>query len=79
MIIDNGFSKTILENLYDGVYFVDCDRKILYWNKGAENITGYTSSEVLGKRCSDNQRLFRRTGKGIKNQSAGRICHNHVA
>jgi len=54
MIIDNDFPKTILENLYDGVYFVDCDRKILYWNKGAENITGYTSSEVLGKRCSDN-------------------------
>ena len=54
MIIDNDFSKTILENLFDGVYFVDCDRKILYWNKGAENITGYTSSEVIGKRCSDN-------------------------
>ncbi|MCR4320583.1 MAG: PAS domain-containing protein [Candidatus Brocadiaceae bacterium] len=54
MIIDNDFSKTILENLYDGVYFVDCDRKILYWNKGAENITGYTSPEVIGKRCSDN-------------------------
>ena len=54
MIIDNDFSKTILENLFDGVYFVDCDRKILYWNKGAENITGYTSSEVIGKRCCDN-------------------------
>lgn len=54
MIIDSDFSKTILENLYEGVYFVDCDRKILYWNKGAENITGYTSSEVIGKRCSDN-------------------------
>ena len=54
MIIDNDFSKTILENLNDGVYLVDCDRKILYWNKGAENISGYTSSEVLGKRCSDN-------------------------
>lgn len=53
MIIDNVFSKTILENLYDGVYFVDCDRKILYWNKGAENIAGYTSSEVIGKQCSD--------------------------
>ena len=50
----NDFSKTILENLYDGVYFVDCDRKILYWNKAAENITGYTSAEVTGKRCSDN-------------------------
>ena len=54
MSIDNGFSKTILENLYEGVYLVDNDRKILYWNKGAENITGYTSSEVIGKRCSDN-------------------------
>src|SRR3989339_1125862 len=54
MIIDNDFSKTILENLFDGVYFVDCDRKILYWNKGAENITGYTRFEVIGKRCSDN-------------------------
>jgi len=54
MIIDNDFSKTILENLNDGVYLVDCDRKILYWNKGAENISGYTSSEVIGKRCSDN-------------------------
>ena len=54
MIIDSDFSKTILENLYEGVYFVDCDRKILYWNKGAENITGYTSFEVIGKRCSDN-------------------------
>ena len=54
MIIDNHFSKTILENLYEGVYLVDNDRKILYWNKGADNISGYTSSEVIGKRCSDN-------------------------
>ena len=56
MIIDNDFSKTILENLYDGVYFVDCDRKILYWNKSAENISGYNRSEVIGKRCADNIR-----------------------
>src|SRR3990172_6045718 len=56
MLIDNDFSKTILENLYDGVYFVDCDRKILYWNKGAENISGYPSSEVIGKQCADNIR-----------------------
>ncbi|MDO8140953.1 MAG: GGDEF domain-containing protein [Candidatus Brocadiales bacterium] len=52
----NNFSKTILENLYDGVYFVDCDRRILYWNKGAENISGYNRSEVIGKRCADNIR-----------------------
>ncbi len=52
--IENNFYKDILSNLYEGVYFVDHDRKILYWNKGAEIITGYGSDEVLGKRCNDN-------------------------
>jgi diguanylate cyclase (GGDEF)-like protein/PAS domain S-box-containing protein len=44
----------ILDNLYDGVYFVDCDRKITYWNKGSERITGYPAAEVVGSRCFDN-------------------------
>lgn len=46
--------KEILDNLYEGVYFVDTERTILYWNKSAERITGYTSSEVVGKHCFDN-------------------------
>ncbi len=29
-------------------------RRILYWNKGAERITGYSKDEVLGRRCQDN-------------------------
>ncbi len=45
---------TVLENLSDGVYFVDRRRRILYWNKGAERITGYSKDEVLGRRCQDN-------------------------
>jgi len=45
---------TILDNLYDGVYFVDRDRKITYWNKGAERITGYPAAEVVGSHCFDN-------------------------
>src|SRR3990172_9232156 len=47
------FYKTLLDNLYDGVYFVDKDRKITYWNKGAERITGYAAIEVAGRHCSD--------------------------
>jgi diguanylate cyclase (GGDEF)-like protein/PAS domain S-box-containing protein len=54
MKVDDGFYKMLLDNLYDGVYFVDRDRRITYWNRGAERITGYKSSEVIGKRCSDN-------------------------
>ncbi len=49
-----GNMKEILDNLYDGVYIVDRDRRIRYWNKAAEELTGYTSGELLGSCCNDN-------------------------
>ena len=39
------FHKSLIDNLYDGVYFVDKDRLITYWNKGAERITGYEAED----------------------------------
>ncbi len=51
---DENFYKRILENLFDGVYFVDRRRRITYWNKGAERISGFKPSEVLGRSCADN-------------------------
>lgn len=44
----------VLDHLYDGVYVVDRDRRIVYWNRGAERITGYGAGEVRGFRCMDN-------------------------
>jgi diguanylate cyclase (GGDEF)-like protein/PAS domain S-box-containing protein len=44
----------ILTELYDGVYFVDRERKIVYWNKGAERISGFSAAEVIGRGCFDN-------------------------
>src|SRR3989339_716944 len=52
--ISPNFYATLLDNLYDGVYFVDRERRITFWNKAAERITGFTRAEVLGKRCADN-------------------------
>jgi diguanylate cyclase (GGDEF)-like protein/PAS domain S-box-containing protein len=46
--------RTLMDSLHDGVYFVDKDRTIQYWNKAAENITGFSAREVVGKRCADN-------------------------
>ncbi|MGD8386441.1 MAG: sensor domain-containing diguanylate cyclase [Desulfobacteraceae bacterium] len=46
--------KEMLDNLYDGVYFVDPDRRIQYWNRAAERITGFEAGEVVGRSCSDN-------------------------
>lgn len=43
--------QNLLENLYEGVFYVDLNRKIKYWSKGAEKITGYTSEEMIGKYC----------------------------
>ena len=48
------FFKRILDNLFDGVYFTDPNRTIIYWNQAAEDITGYAAEEVIGKRCADN-------------------------
>jgi diguanylate cyclase (GGDEF)-like protein/PAS domain S-box-containing protein len=36
------------------VYFVDKERCIQYWNQGAEHLTGYAASEVVGRHCFDN-------------------------
>ncbi len=48
------FYKAILDNLYEGVYFVDTQRVIGYWNKASERITGFTREQVIGKSCKDN-------------------------
>ncbi|WP_240841430.1 diguanylate cyclase [Acidaminobacter sp. JC074] len=48
------FYKNILENIKDGVYFVDKERKITFWNKGAEAITGFKANEVTGCHCYNN-------------------------
>lgn len=54
MIEDEEFYWQLLDTLKDGVYFANRDRKITYWNKAAEALTGYRSGEVLGKHCGDN-------------------------
>lgn len=42
-----------LNSLYDAVYVVNPARQILFWNKAAEDMTGYSAAEVLGKSCKD--------------------------
>lgn len=52
--LNTKFHKQLVDNLYDGVYFVDTERRITYWNKGAERITGYLSEMVVGTCCNNN-------------------------
>jgi diguanylate cyclase (GGDEF)-like protein/PAS domain S-box-containing protein len=51
---DPGFYKELLDYMSDGVYFVDRERRIQYWNEGACRLTGYQAKDLIGKRCRDN-------------------------
>jgi len=43
----------IIDSLSDGVYVCDRNRRITYWSKSAERITGWTAEDVVGRRCLD--------------------------
>ncbi len=43
------FQANILNNVRDCVIVYDLQGKIIYWNKGAENIYGYIEEEIIGK------------------------------
>ena len=44
----------MLDELHDGVYFADTDRRILYWNTAAERLSGYAAADIVGSLCHDN-------------------------
>ena len=54
MIIDGKkeFLEELINNISDGVYFLNPDRVINFWNQGAEKITGYQKNDALGKKCA---------------------------
>ncbi len=54
MKLDDHTYRRIVDNLYEGLYFVNTDRVITYWNRAAERISGFNAAEVVGKRCHDN-------------------------
>jgi PAS domain S-box-containing protein/diguanylate cyclase (GGDEF)-like protein len=51
LLQDGELHKALLDQLDTGIYIVDRDRRILYWNGGAERITGYLAHEVAGQLC----------------------------
>ena len=46
--------QELLSYLYEGVYVVDKKRKIVFWNTGSEQITGYSAEEVMNSHCYNN-------------------------
>ncbi len=74
-----GRLSTILNCVADGVFTVDNRKRITFFNRAAEKITGFTRKQALGKRCSEVFRTqvcdtsctldeVRRTQKNIANR-----------
>jgi PAS domain S-box-containing protein len=47
------FFNVILNSIADGVFTTDNDGKITFMNKAAEEITGFSSKEAIGRYCFD--------------------------
>ena len=45
--------QAVLDGLEQGVYVVDLNRRIVFWNGAAERISGYLRHEVVGRSCRD--------------------------
>lgn len=48
------YNDNLIPYLYEGVYVVDSQRRIIFWNEGSERITGYSASEVVNSFCHHN-------------------------
>jgi PAS domain S-box-containing protein len=47
------FFNVILNSIADGVFTTDSEGRITFFNKAAEQITGFTSTEAIGHYCFD--------------------------
>jgi len=78
---DPRFFLNVFENMREGMMIIDEDGLILYFNKAAEEISGYPRDEVLGKSCvlldSDTCVVLTSEGKQKKCElfKSGSICN----
>jgi sigma-B regulation protein RsbU (phosphoserine phosphatase) len=73
MILPHISYHKILNQIKDGIFITDLDRKIVFWNSGAVELTGLTEQEMLNKHCYDAGGLCKKDHKG-RNLCNAEIC-----
>jgi sigma-B regulation protein RsbU (phosphoserine phosphatase) len=53
-----------LDQVQDGLYIVDSAGTIVFWNRAAEELTGFPASTAIGRSCLDRELLGHRTVRG---------------
>jgi PAS domain S-box-containing protein len=59
VVLEKERSEAIINSIADGVFTLSRDMRLLSFNRAAEEITGYSAGEVIGKPCRD---IFRSRG-----------------
>jgi PAS domain S-box-containing protein len=52
-VATSSLMDVVLDSVVEGVFTVDPDLQITYWNRAAEEITGYPSGEAIGRQCHE--------------------------
>jgi sigma-B regulation protein RsbU (phosphoserine phosphatase) len=52
--VDTEVLRAAFDHLNVGVYVTDLERRIVLWNRKAEEITGYPAEDIVGKACHEN-------------------------
>ena len=66
VVVDTEMFRMVLEGLRTAVYVVDVGGRTLFWNEGAERITGHLRQDVVGRVCGEN---FLGEAEGEENES----------
>ena len=61
--------ESLFEHFNEGIYYVDKERKILYYNNAAELISGFSAENVVGCHCYNN--IFNHVS-----EAGVRLCFN---
>ena len=56
--ISKSICNSVLDQVQDGVAWLDPQRQVVFWNKAAEQITGRETAAVVGTRCHEEPALF---------------------
>lgn len=68
LVEDPKLFRQVVEDLPVGIYLVDRERRIRFWNRGAENLTGYLSHEVVGHVLEDVIQACDRQGESFSGE-----------
>jgi len=66
--LEKNRAEAILSSITEGVYTTDRDLRITYWNRAAEEITGFRACDVVGRTC--------REVLGHEDEQGERLCQD---